>query len=47
MKMNFYGLNFELVNGRIFLTDCLGMAKYRDGNQKTLFDFIVTLWYNI
>ena len=40
MKMNFKGLNFELVDGRIFLTDCFGMANYKDGQDKTLFDFV-------
>lgn len=40
MKMNFNGLNFELDDGRIFLTDCLGMIKCRKGNEKNLFDFV-------
>ena len=39
MKMNFHGLNFELVGGRIFLTNCLDIASCKDQNKKTLFDF--------
>lgn len=40
MEMNFKGLSFELIDGRIFLTDCFGMAKHQDGQDKTLFDFV-------
>ena len=39
MIMNFKGLNFELINGRIFLTDCFGMAKAKEGDDKTYYDF--------
>lgn len=39
MRMNFNGLNFELINGRIFLTDCLGFAKCQGEEKKNLFDF--------
>lgn len=39
MKMNFHGLNFELIGGRIFLTNCLDIASCKDQNKKTLFDF--------
>ena len=39
MIMNFKGLNIELINGRIFLTDCFGMAKAKEGDDKTYYDF--------
>lgn len=37
--MNFYGLNFELINGKIYLTNCLNFAKCNDQSKKAFFDF--------
>lgn len=40
MKMNFNGLNFELIDGRIVLTNCMNMAKCADDNDKAQFNFV-------
>jgi hypothetical protein len=40
MKMNFKGLNFELIDNRIYLTDCFGMAHVNEGQEKRYFDFV-------
>ncbi len=39
MKMNFKGLNFELIDNRIYLTDCFGFANAKEGQEKRYFDF--------
>ena len=40
MKMKFKGLNFELIDNRIFLTDCFGFANAKGGEKKRYFDFV-------
>ena len=40
MKMKFKGLNFELIDNRIFLTDCFGFANAKGGEKKCYFDFV-------
>ena len=40
MEMKFKGLNFELIDGKIVLVDCMDFAKCKDKNLKGLFKFI-------
>ena len=40
MEMKFKGLNFELIDGKIVLTDCMGFAKCKHDDQKALYKFV-------
>lgn len=40
MRMHFKGLEFELVGGRIVLTDCFGMARCKDEAKKQYYSFL-------
>ncbi len=40
MRMYFKGLEFELIDGRIVLTDCFKMAKCKDKDKKKYFNLV-------